>query len=298
MEITAEKRHSTVRRGAAGLAVAVALATTITATAGSSAVAATPTTVTVAADTTPTAATDTSTSVVTAANTSTTATVATTAGAATAAPPAVPYGFGDCPAIPAGVDAARWKCEVLTATGSLTLGSRTVPELAPMTLTHAEGPLPDGSDGQVWGALRSASTPVPGGLLGTGTPGHGPLLPLALRPEYGGRSDFYSTGNSLGLFTLRFRALSPLLPHGCVIGGDAPVELRLRRAGDSEWESQDPPVIRFDAYDDTFTAPAAVGCGPLGRLVDDRLGLPRTAGNAITLSARYTFRTYDRLPAR
>ncbi|QFZ78903.1 hypothetical protein GFH48_23035 [Streptomyces fagopyri] len=200
--------------------------------------------------------------------------------------------------MPAGVDAARWKCEVLMATGSLTLGSRTVPELAPMTLTHAEGPLPDGSDGQVWGALRSASTPVPGGLLGTGTAGHGPLLPLALRPEYGGRSDFYSTGNSLGLFTLRFRALSPLLPHGCVIGGDAPIELRLQRAGDSEWESQDPPVIRFDAYDDTFTAPAPVGCGPLGRLVDDRLGLPRTAGNAITLSARYTFKTYDRLPAR
>ncbi|MFE5137772.1 hypothetical protein ACFRDV_08835 [Streptomyces fagopyri] len=296
MEITAEKRHPAVRRGAAGLAVAVALATTVTATAGSSAVAATPTTATVAVDTTPAAATNTSASVVIAANTSTTATA--TVATTSAAPSAGPYDFGDCPAIPAGVDAARWKCEVLTATGSLTLGSRTVPELAPMTLTHAEGPLPDGSDGQVWGALRSASTPVPGGLLGTGTAGHGPLLPLALRPEYGGRSDFYSTGNSLGLFTLRFRALSPLLPHGCVIGGDAPIELRLQRAGDSEWESQDPPVIRFDAYDDTFTAPAPVGCGPLGRLVDDRLGLPRTAGNAITLSARYTFKTYDRLLAR
>lgn len=224
--------------------------------------------------------------------------VATTADIATGATPVVPYDFGDCPDIPAGVDAARWKCEVLTATGSLTLGSRTVPELAPMTVTHAEGPLPDGTDGQVWGALRSTSTAVPGGLLGTGTTGHGPLSPLALRPEYGGRSDFHSTGNSLGLFTLRFRVLSPVLPRGCVIGGDAPVELRLRRAGDSEWVSQDPPVIRFDAYDDTFTAPAAVGCGPLGRLVDDRLGLPRGAGNAITLSARYTFKTYDRLPAR
>ncbi|MFG2474098.1 hypothetical protein [Streptomyces fagopyri] len=298
MEITAEKRPSAVRRGAAGLAVAVVLATTITATAGSPAVAATPTTVTVAADTAPTLATNTSTTVARVATTSATATVAATAGDTTAAPSAVPYDFGDCPDIPAGVDAARWKCEVLTATGSLTLGSRTVPELAPMTLTHAEGPLPDGGDGQVWGALGSASTPVPGGLLGTGTAGHGPLLPLALRPEYGGRSDFYSTGNSLGLFTLRFRAVSPLLPHGCVIGGDAPVELRLQRAGDSEWESQDPPVIRFDAYDDTFTAPAAVGCGPLGRFVNDRLGLPRATGNAITLSARYTFKTYDRLPAR
>lgn len=284
MEITAEKHPSAVRRGAAGLALAAALATTITATAGSPADAATPTTtVTIAADATPAA---------------TVAGVATTADIATGAPPVVPYDFGDCPDIPAGVDAARWKCEVLTATGSLTLGSRTVPELAPMTVTHAEGPLPDGTDGQVWGALRSTSTAVPGGLLGTGTTGHGPLSPLALRPEYGGRSDFHSTGNSLGLFTLRFRVLSPVLPRGCVIGGDAPVELRLRRAGDSEWVSQDPPVIRFDAYDDTFTAPAAVGCGPLGRLVDDRLGLPRGAGNAIALSARYTFKTYDRLPAR
>ncbi|WP_393098262.1 hypothetical protein [Streptomyces sp. LN325] len=295
MEITAEKHPSAVRRGAAGLALAAALATTITATAGSPADAATPTTVTIAADATPT------TTVTIAADATPAATVAgvaTTADTATGAPPVVPYDFGDCPDIPAGVDAARWKCEVLTATGSLTLGSRRVPELAPMTVTHAEGPLPDGADGQVWGALRSTSTTVPGGLLGTGTTGHGPLLPVALRPEYGGRSDFYSTGNSLGLFTLRFRVLSPLLPHGCVIGGDAPVELRLRRAGDSEWVSQDPPVIRFDAYDDTFTAPAAVGCGPLGRLVDDRLGLPRAAGNAITLSARYTFETYDRLPAR
>ncbi|MFF2997172.1 hypothetical protein ACFVTC_21830 [Streptomyces sp. NPDC057950] len=283
MEITAGKRPSAVRRGAAGLALAAALATTITATAGSHADAATPTTtVTVAADAVPASA----------------AGVATTADIAAGEPPVVPYDFGDCPDIPAGVDAARWKCEVLTATGSLTLGSRRVPELAPMTVTHAEGPLPDGTDGQVWGALRSTSTSVPGGLLGTGTTGHGPLPALALRPEYGGRSDFYSTGNNMGLFTLRFRVLSPLLPHGCVIGGDTPVELRLRRAGDSEWVSQDPPVIRFDAYDDTFTAPAPVGCGPLGRLVDDRLGLPRATGNAITLSARYTFRTYDRLPAR
>ncbi|MFD8419758.1 hypothetical protein [Streptomyces sp. NPDC059466] len=285
MEITAEKRPSAVRRGAAGLVLAAALATTIAATAGSPAVATTPTTVTVAADAAPAVATA-------------AVTPATMAGHATAAPPVVPYDFGDCPDIPAGVDAARWKCEVLTATGSLTLGSRSVPELAPMTLTHAEGPLPDGTDGQVWGALRSTSTAVPGGLLGTGTTGHGLSVPLALRPEYGGRSDFYSTGDNLGLFTLRFRVLSPLLPHGCVIGGDTPVELRLRRVGDSEWLSQDPPVIRFDAYDDTFAVPAAVGCGPLGRLVDDRLGLPGATGNAITLSARYTFKTYDRLPAR
>ncbi|WP_405780460.1 hypothetical protein [Streptomyces sp. NBC_00859] len=45
-------------------------------------------------------------------------------------------------------------------------------------------------------------------------------------------------------------------------------------------------------------APAAGGCGPLGGLVDDRLGVPAAAGNTITLSAQYTFRTYDQLPPR
>ncbi|WP_328317672.1 hypothetical protein [Streptomyces sp. NBC_00388] len=217
--------------------------------------------------------------------------------AAAGAPPAPSYDFSDCPDIPAGVDAADWKCEVLTASGPLTLGSRSIPALAPMTITHAEGPLPDGSDGQVWGALRSAATAVPGGLPGS-TAGRSPLLALSLRPEYGGRSDFYSVGDSMGLFTLRFRVLGPLLPHNCVIGADSPVELHLKRAGDSQWVSKNPPVIKFDAYDDAFTAPAADGCGPLGRLVNDRLGLPAPAGNTITLSARYTFKTYDRLPPR
>lgn len=201
------------------------------------------------------------------------------------------YDFTDCPAIPAGVDAARWKCEVLTATGSLRLGSRDLPELAPMTITHAEGPLPDGTNGQVWGALRSDPTAVPGGLAGR--------IPLSLQPEYGGRSDFYSVGDHMGLFTLRYRVVSPLLPRGCVIGGgETPIEIRLKRVGTSEWISKNPPVIKFAATDTTFTAPAASGCGPLTRLVNDRLGLPAGTGNTITLSALYTFKTYDQLPSR
>ncbi|MEU1269632.1 hypothetical protein [Streptomyces sp. NPDC005799] len=209
--------------------------------------------------------------------------------------PVPTFDFRDCPELPSGVDPARWRCEVLTATGSLTLGSRTIPELTPMTVTHAEGPMPDGSDGQVFGALRSAPTPVPGGLLGT----PGPSLPLSLRPEYGGRSDFYTVDDHMGLFTLRFRALSPLLPRSCTIGaGDTSIELHLKRTGDSEWISRNPPLIRFDAYDTDFTAPPAAGCGPLNRLVDDRLGLPSARGDAISLSAYYTFRTYDQLPSR
>ena len=249
MEITAEKRRPTVRRAAAALAAACVLAAVVTGVAG-----------------TPASAADTS----------------DTPASATPS-----YDFSDCPDLPDGVDTALWKCEVLTATGALTLGSRTIPDLAPMTVTHAEGPLPDGSDGQVFGALRSTPTSVPG------------LPSLSLLPEYGGRSDFYSDGNSLGLFTMGFRALSPLLPHGCVIGaGDTPIELRLQRTGTSEWVSKNPPVIRFDAYDNTFTAPAAKGCGPLGRILNARLGLPAATGNSITLSAYYTFKTYDQLPPR
>ncbi|MCX5377060.1 hypothetical protein [Streptomyces sp. NBC_00091] len=227
-----------------------------------------------------------------------TVTIAGTASAAPA-PPTPSYDFSDCPAIPAGVDAAKWKCEVLTATGSLKLGDRTLPEFAPMTITHAEGPMPDGSKGQVWGALRSAATAVPGGLFDNPGAQHSPALGLSVQPEYGGRSDFYTVGNDMGLFTLRYRLLSPLLPEGCVIGGgDAPIELRLKRVGKSEWLSKNPPVIKFAAADDAFAVPAAEGCGPLGRVVNDKLGLPAKTGNSISLSALYTFKTYDQLPPR
>ncbi|MFJ1866749.1 hypothetical protein ACIOD1_19200 [Streptomyces sp. NPDC088097] len=221
------------------------------------------------------------------------------AGAAIAEAPVAPYDFSGCPDIPAGVDAARWKCEVQTASGSLRLGSRDVPALAPMTITFAEGPMPDGGKGQVWGSLRGGASTVPGGLLGNASADRSPLLGLSLQPEYGGRSDFYSVGDSMGLFTLRYRAVSPLLPRGCVIGGgDTPVEIRLKRVGDSEWVSKNPPVIKWAAVDTAFTVPAATGCGPMTRLVNDRLGLPATTGNKITLSGEYTFRTYDQLPAR
>ncbi|GLX21744.1 MULTISPECIES: hypothetical protein [Streptomyces] len=219
--------------------------------------------------------------------------------AATAAAPAPSFDFTDCPAIPAGADAAQWKCEVLTATGSLKLGNRTLPEFAPMTITHAEGPMPDGSKGQVWGALRSGPTAVPGGLFGNPAGDRSPVLGLSVQPEYGGRSDFYSVGDDMGLFTLRYRVLSPLLPQGCVIGaGDAPVEIRLKRVGRSERISKNPPVIKFSAADGSFAVPAAEGCGPLGKVLNDKFGLPAGTGNSITLSALYTFRTYDQLPPR
>ncbi|MER6128807.1 hypothetical protein ABT173_40865 [Streptomyces sp. NPDC001795] len=200
-------------------------------------------------------------------------------------------GFSDCPALPTGVDPARWRCEVHTAAPQLTMGKVNV-SLAPITMTHAEGPLPDGTNGQVWGAMHSAPTAIPGGLAGTATGEPSRRLRLAIQPEYGGRSDFYT-----GQLSLRFRLLSPLLPHGCTIGASAPLDFRLKRSGPSQWLSENPPLIKFSAYDDTFTAPAAEHCGPLTGPVNRRLGLPAPSGNVMAYDATYTFRTYDQLPA-
>ncbi|MFF7601369.1 hypothetical protein [Streptomyces mirabilis] len=200
--------------------------------------------------------------------------------------------FSDCPALPAGVDPARWRCEVHTAAPRLTVGKVTV-ALAPITMTHAEGPLPDGANGQVWGAMHSAPTAVPGGVPGTTQDERTRRPRLAIQPEYGGRSDFYT-----GQFSLRFRLMSPRLPQGCTIGAGAPVDFRMKRSGPSQWISTNPPLIRFSAYDDTFAAPAAEGCGPMAGPLNRRLGLPAPSGNLMTYDATYTFRTYDRLPAR
>ncbi|MEW2620351.1 hypothetical protein [Streptomyces sp. NPDC048106] len=200
------------------------------------------------------------------------------AAASTVPASAVPVtDFRDCPPLPDGVDPARWRCEVHTAAPVLTIGKMTT-RLAPITMTHAEGPLPDGGAGQVWGAMHSAPTAVPG------------VRDLAIQPEYGGRSDFYT-----GTFSLRFRLLGPLAAPGCTIGADAPVDFRLTRSGPSTWVSQDPPLIEFSAYDDTFTVPAPEHCGPRTQLLDHRLGLPAAEGNLMTYDASYTFQTYDRL---
>lgn len=200
--------------------------------------------------------------------------------------------FSECPALPAGVDPSRWRCEVHMAAPQLTMGKMTV-TLAPITMTHAEGPLPDGTNGQVWGAMHTTPTAVEGGFPAAAVGGHARLPGLAIRPEYGGRSDFYT-----GQFSLRFRLLSLLLAPNCTIGAGEPVDFRLKRSGPSQWVSQDPPLIKFSAYDDTFGAPAAEHCGPLTKLLNQRLGLPAASGNLMTYDAAYTFKTYDRLPAR
>jgi hypothetical protein len=198
------------------------------------------------------------------------------------------FDFRDCPPLPAGAQPYRWRCEVLVATGRFQLGKVAVPAIAPITVTHAEGPLPDGTTGQVFGALRAERTGVPGGLLRRHGPGgHNPLLHLGLRTEYAGYADLVDRS----VMDVRLRLVNPLLGRRCVIGD--PLRLTLSRDGDSEWLSRNPPLIRFRLYDRGFALPAASGCGPLRGLVDRRFGLPSAAGaNEVYLTAYYTFRMY------
>jgi hypothetical protein len=202
--------------------------------------------------------------------------------------PPASFDFRDCPPLPAGARPDRWRCEVLVATGRLQLGKVAVPAIAPITVTHAEGPLPDGTTGQVFGALRAERTEVPGGLLRRHGPGgHNPLLHLGLRTEYAGYADLVDRS----AMDVRLRLINPLLGRRCLIGD--PLRLTLSRDGDSEWLSRDPPLIRFRLYDRSFALPAASGCGPLRGLVDRRFGLPAAAGaNEVYFTAYYTFRMY------
>jgi hypothetical protein len=202
--------------------------------------------------------------------------------------PPASFDFRDCPPLPAGARPDRWRCEVLVATGRLQLGKVAVPAIAPITVTHAEGPLPDGTTGQVFGALRAGRADVPGGLLRRHGPGgHNPLLHLGLHTEYAGYADLVDRS----VMDVRLRLVNPLLGRRCVIG--APLRLTLSRDGDSEWLSRNPPLIRFRLYDRSFALPAASGCGPLRGLVDQRFGLPSAAGaNEVYFTAYYTFRMY------
>jgi hypothetical protein len=212
------------------------------------------------------------------------------AGDPTGGPPAS-FDFRDCPPLPAGVQRGRWRCEVLVATGWMRLGNIDVPAVAPITVTHAEGPRADGTTGQVFGRLRAERTEVPGGLLARrGHGGHNPLLHLGLRMEYAGYADLVDRA----AMDVRLRLVNPLLGDRCAIGD--PVRLSLLRDGPSQWISRDPPLVKFSMYDQSLALPAAHGCRMLTHLVDHRFGLPAPAGaNEVYFTAYYTFKTYDRL---
>ncbi|GAB3567131.1 hypothetical protein GCM10027445_15060 [Amycolatopsis endophytica] len=182
--------------------------------------------------------------------------LALTTGAATAR--ASETTFADCPALPAGADPAQWRCEVLDSSATFSFGTVHDLALGPMRLTFAEGQL-DGEYAQVFGALRSEPVAVPG------PPG------TTLRFGYGGYSDFQSNDERKGEMDLVAEFDAPYLPRHCATGV---IHSVLRADGPTEVVSTEPLTLRFATYDHELTVPATEHCGPLGRLVDHRLGLP------------------------
>ncbi|PSL51640.1 hypothetical protein B0I31_11970 [Saccharothrix carnea] len=214
---------------------------------------------------------------------------------AAAQPSPVPaFDFADCPAIPAGADPARWRCEVLVSSGTIKFGNRAEQDTGALRLTFAEGQL-DGKFAQVFGALRAEPAPVPGGLLGV--PGNHPLLRADLRIEYAGFADFLSDGDRMGVQHLKLRLLNGLVPDTCAIGDDTdPVVFRPVRTSGPDRISADPPVLGFTIEDTAFAVPAARGCGGLDRLVDRKFGLPSPAGaNSMRLTTLVGLKSYTEL---
>lgn len=189
------------------------------------------------------------------------------------------FSFSDCPRLPAHADPSQWRCEVMIATGQLSLGSLELPAIAPMTITHAEGKL-NGVDAQVFGRLRGALTSVAGGLL-------------QVTPRYAGQADFFQHGDIKGSVTLRFELRGPLLPRSCVVD---PLRTELRQVGDTTVVSTQPPVLAFSMVDDALTVPAARHCGPLTGLLNRRAGLP--GPGQLRLDTQYSYLGYDALPDR
>jgi hypothetical protein len=200
------------------------------------------------------------------------------------------FDYRDCPQLPAGVDPAKWRCEVLVAEGTATLGGATVP-VDFTRVTHAEGPMPDGTPGQVFGAFRAARLPVPGRQSGDG---HGPKL--WMQPHLTVAPDFYS---QTGAMSLTFQLTGPRLGDRCTIGTTAaPVQVAAARVpGSAHWLSQDPPVITFQVLDQTLAVPEVTGCGRAEAAeLNRRFGLPSPSGkNQFSGTAFYSFKTYDQL---
>lgn len=204
-------------------------------------------------------------------------------GEARAAEPVT--GFDACPRLPAGADPAAWRCEVMTATGHLTVGRIDEPIDVPMTITFAEGRI-DGEYRQVFGEMTAA--PIRVGRT-----------PLTVTPVYAGFSDFLANDERRGELDLAFALSGPALPSGCAIGREGEgraVRLELKDTEPARVISESPRVVAFGAQDVSFTAPRTTGCGRLGPALDKVLGLPSPVGrNAIDLDAKVVLRPYTEL---
>lgn len=173
------------------------------------------------------------------------------------------FDFTDCPAPPANADPGTWRCEAFVSQGKLTIDGREIP-LGEMRLTFSEGRV-NGQYAQEFGSLRHAPVRVPG------------LAGATIQLRYGGYSDFLSTAERRGALDVYAVVRHPLLRRDCRIGvlhtvvhDDPAVPPRLI--------SDNPRTAYFGVVDPDLAVPATTGCGPLGKLVDRRLGLPSPSG--------------------
>ncbi|SFW66272.1 hypothetical protein [Amycolatopsis australiensis] len=173
------------------------------------------------------------------------------------------FDFSDCPAPPANADPGTWHCEAFVSQGKLTVHDREIP-FGELRMTFAEGRV-NGQYAQVFGALRHAPVPLPG------IPG------ATIQLRYGGYADFLSTPQRRGALDVYAVIRHPLLRKDCHIGvmhtvvhDDPAVPPRII--------SENPRTAYFGVVDPDLAVPATSGCGPLGRLVDRRLGLPSPSG--------------------
>jgi hypothetical protein len=223
------------------------------------------------------------------------AVLATTAiipgGAAAAATPIPAFTFDDCPAIPADVDPAKWRCEEMHASGVIQVGAVQLP--VTLKTTHAEGRRPgDPATRFIFGTLRADPVPVPGGLLG-GRLRH-PSSATRLALQYAGHIDFLPGPPMAEILHLKYRVSNRLVGRNCYIGtDDEPMVIVGTIVGDRVPVQDDPQVLKFTVADNSFAVPAASGCGPLKRLVDRRFGLPATG--MLNLTVYFSIRTYDQL---
>jgi hypothetical protein len=193
------------------------------------------------------------------------------------------YDFSDCPTLPTDLDPATWRCEVHLATGEITVGRNRISGI-PMRLVHAEGPLADGTTGQIFGTLQSRPVVVPGG-------GH---HRLTVRVGYAGYADLVGNGPDPGGLYLMLTVRGPGLGEHCTIGTPAdPIRTHAGRVGDTTTIPTNPPIKQFTLRDTAFAVPPVSGCDGREHRLDTRFGLPSAAGNTLTLQAAYTYRMYS-----
>jgi len=195
------------------------------------------------------------------------------------------YDFSDCPTLPSDLDPAAWRCEVHLATGEITIGRNRISGI-PIRLVHAEGPLPDGTTGQIFGTLQSRPMVVPGG----GAADHR----LTVQVRYAGYADLIGNGPDPGGLYLMLAVRGPGLGEHCTIGTRTdPIRTHAARVGATTTIPNDPPIKQFTLQDTAFTVPSASRCDRRDRRLDTRFGLPSAAGNTLTLQAAYTYRRYS-----